>query len=283
MIKIINHDYAVGLGSSLMRILHCLYYKKQEDLLYFNFYNKDYSDKNLFDVFFVQPFKKEIGTNPVKVEYINDIWKLGDFFLCYGNEQNTKFGKDQFEKKERVDTLRNLWTRYIKIRESIIAPANLFWSDYFNNKQILGVHKRGTDQFGPNGHARGQRHLLDDNYYIKVIDEMLNKQKFDNIFLSTDEQQTVNVLKKRYGSMLIKQDTFLCPPNSIEGIHNIHKNSSEANRNQIAQEVLKDIFLLSKCNFCLNVKSNVSLASIFMRTDYNYKFIDNHIDYGALG
>lgn len=283
IIKVINHDCAVGLGSTIMRALHCLFYRQNNELFYFNFYNSDYSDKNVWNAFFEQPFKKEIGTAPVKVEYVDDIWKMGDFFLCYGNKQNKMYGKDQFERPDRVGPLRDLWKSHIKIKSDVIQPAESFYLEHFKQKKVLGVHKRGTDQFGPNGHARGQQHLLDEGFYIKTIDQRLSEQHFDNIFLSTDEQRAVDVLTKRYGSMLLKQQTVLCPPNNNEGIHNLYKKTSENIRNQIGAEVLRDIYLLSKCDFCLNVKSNVSLASIFMRNDFNYAFIDNHVDYGALG
>lgn len=282
-VKIIKNTCAVGLGSTIMRGLHCLYYRPKNDLYYFDFYNSDYSDNNVWNTFFIQPFKEEIGCKPVSVEYINDIWKLGDFFLCYGNEQNTKFGKHQFETPERIEPLRQLWNEHIKIHNFILQPAKEYFKNFFQTKKILGVHKRGSDQFGPNGHAKGQEHLLDTNFYINLINKKLKEEHFDNIFLATDEEEMYISLRKQYGNKLLKQHTTLCPSHCNFGVHNIHKNSPEQKRNEIGYEVLRDMYLLSKCNFCFNVKSNVSLASIFMRSDYNYQFIDNHVDYGALG
>jgi hypothetical protein len=83
---------------------------------------------------------------------------------------------------------------------------------------------------------------------------------------------------------MIKYPTELVSPaNNHQGLDLLHINDEHTKRVHLGIEMLSDAFLLSKCDYCLNMRSNVSLTSIMMRDNHNYKFIDDHIDYGCLG
>ena len=277
-VNIIRHDCSVGLGSTIMRALHCLYYRDPSKLYYFDFYNLDYSDKNVWNTFFNQPFKDQIGTEEVKANYINDIWAMGDFFLCYGRIQDEKYGKFQFKDEQRVNSIRSLVSKFVTIKKDIMDPILDFERNNLQNYKVIGIHKRGTDLFS-NGHARGQSQIMNLDYIKRTIDEKLKQESFDKLFLATDEAKCYDELKNYYGSkFLIKQPTFLSPNNL--GVHDLNRNQKEEERIKRGKEMIGDSYLLSRCNFCLNMRgSNVSLFSIFLRNDFNYSFIDDDVNY----
>jgi hypothetical protein len=279
-VKIITDKLDAGLGATIMRGLHCLYYKPSEDLYYFDFYNKWYSDNNVWNTFFIQPFKAEIGTDFVEVNTINNIFCLGNFFLSYGKSQD----KYQFNNTTLIKTLQKLFHKYVNIHPYILEKAVKMYNSDFTDHKVLGVHRRATAHFY-NGHTAGQRHLFEIDFYKKVIDDQLRNNNFTKIFLATDEQQAYDDLVNYYGkSMMIKYPTELVSPaNNHQGLDLLHINDEHTKRVHLGIEMLSDAFLLSKCDYCLNMRSNVSLTSIMMRDNHNYKFIDDHIDYGCLG
>lgn len=54
---------------------------------------------------------------------------------------------------------------------------------------------------------------------------------------------------------------------------------NESFKNKLLLESLVDMVCLSKTHYSYYMASNVSLVSMLMRKDFNYNFIDNHIDY----
>ena len=61
------------------------------------------------------------------------------------------------------------------------------------------------------------------------------------------------------------------------GTHFINVYGSENWKTQLGTEALTDAILLSKCKYSLLSQSNLSLASILLRDDYNFEFLDAHI------
>ena len=284
-VNIIKHSCTGGLGSTIMKLLHCLYYRDPNQLYYFDFYNSNYSDTNVWNTFFIQPFAKQIGTKEVQANYIYDIWKMGDFFLGYGKEQDIKYGKFQFKNTDRVNEIRNLVNNFVFFKQETLKHAIEFKDKHFNNQKVLGLHKRGSDMFSNRGHGYGQEHFLTIDNIKKIIDKTNKDVCFDKLFVATDEQKTVTDLCKYYGEkFILKQPTFLVPVNSTTSIQELNRNLKEEERKLRGLEMLGDAYLLSECNFCLNSRgSNVSLLSIFLRKNFNFTFIDDDVNYWHLG
>lgn len=285
-LKIIQDDSAVGLGSTILRVLHNLQYLKENQILYFEMRNLLYSSKgNTWNKFFHQPFedKKEIIKKMFEdnnFELEKCWYKSGKFVLSYGKDQD----KDQFLNKEFVTSLRRLTKQYIKIKQDIARSGNEFVKNNYGMQNVLSLHKRGTDHFVSGGHAAGQKHLMDYKSIIKpAIERALKENKCDKLFLATDEQETYDNVKKDFGSILLKYNTDLIPSGSDTGLHYSNAYSDEAKKNKLAVDMLTDVIIMSSCKYSLCMKSNVSILNILFRNDFNYEFIDNHIDYGMAG
>jgi len=285
-LKIIKDNSAVGLGSTILRVLHNLQHLSDDRILYFEINNLLYSSQgNTWNKFFYQPFennKDEIKSLFKKGDYeIETCWyKCGKFVLSYGKDQD----KDQFLNRDFVSPLRKIIQKYFKIKKEIAEIGDTFIKNNNDMQNVLSVHKRGTDHFVSGGHAAGQKHLMDYKAVIKPsIERALKDKKCDKIFLATDEQETYDNVKRDFGNILLKYNTELIPTGSDGGLHYSNAYSDENKKYKLGVDMLTDVTIMAACKYSLCMKSNVSILNILLRDNYNYEFIDNHIDYGMAG
>lgn len=281
---VVRDDSAVGLGSTVLRVLHHLIFLQPNTISYYEMQNKLYTNSgNTWNKFFYQPFAKDkefIMQKFNEGDYeLTTSWGNGQkFFLSYGKDQK----KDQFTNPGLVLPVRNTFANFIKIKENITEISKNFIENNLKNKKILSVHIRGTDMF--TSHAAGQLHLIDYKKYVKpAVEKALNDQKFDNIFLATDNFDTVKNFKEDFGDLVIKRPTDLATKDNPYGLHYSNINSSDEVKYKLGVDMLVDAIIMSKCDYSLCVRSNVSILNILMRQDFNYNFIDDHIDYGRAG
>ena len=77
----------------------------------------------------------------------------------------------------------------------------------------------------------------------------------------------LNFLKQRYGKLVLYDDTIQISSDNTP-LHNL------PNRGIINEEVLSNVYVLSKCNHFLYSFSNVSLLALIMGAN-NFKTITN--------
>jgi hypothetical protein len=286
-VRIIHEKEAVGIGSTIFRGAHLLYYKKPDDILYFDFRNVLYNDpkKNVWSAYLKQPFehKKQFiidqyNSKAATLEYGIFNNKNEPFLFCYGAEQ--KNGAD-FANKERVQEFRNKLRPYLIFKQHIIDKVNTFIDSNFSNKKVLSIHKRGTDLFSDTGHAKNQEHLFDYDFIKNRVNKIIGN--YDAIFLATDEQETLDKFKYEYGSKILTYATTRAERGNKAGLHISSIYKSPEKKYILGEEAIIDTILMSKCDYSFCVRSNLSLLNIILRDDFNYEFIDDHIDYGNLG
>lgn len=136
------------------------------------------------------------------------------------------------------------------------------------NSNSLGVHVRKTDH---------TRHgvLLDDEYYFSKIDENLENDNYDNIFISTDDSNVIVTFKNRYGTKLFYNDDIIRNTGSIS-IHN----SNYPDKEKLASDVMRDALSMTKCKKILITASNVAGYVLTVNPTIKYDHIDRHISYG---
>lgn len=282
VVKIIYDNESVGLGSTIFRGLHKLYYKKPEEIFYFKFNNNLYSNnKNTWNQYLHQPFEQER-------EFIEEEYRNGRSLIEYGFRDNNKFifcyGRDQdngneFKNKIKVQRYRELFNKYIKFKLDIEKKADNFYNKEIKGRKTISIHCRGTDQYTEYGHAGNNRELLN----FQFINNVLKSKDFDFIFLATDEEETLNKFKNFYGDKIITYSTIRCKKDSKLGIHFTFTNEKDEKKYLIGEEALVDSILMSRCDSSLYVRSNISLLSLLLRKDFNYEFYDDHIIYDNLG
>jgi hypothetical protein len=160
-----------------------------------------------------------------------------------------------------IDTCNALIKKYIKIKPHIEAKLSAFYANHFSGKKVLSVHKRGTDHYK-------EVKPLHVNEYFQCTDNIIDD--FDNIFLCTDEQQTVKDFCSRYGDKLITYDSIRAELNNKSGVH---YSSGAFNPYLMGEQVLIETLLMSKTNFLIKTVSNVSNAALFFNKNLQYKEI----------
>jgi len=122
---------------------------------------------------------------------------------------DNKFYRDE-EFKNKITTSDNLVTllkKKIKLKKTKYKTINYLRRKLFKGEKILGVHHRGTGY-------KITEYPITINQMINIINEILKKDKYDKIFLVTEDSVNFKALKKYYALPICKnsldetKDTF---------------------------------------------------------------------------
>lgn len=175
--------------------------------------------------------------------------KVGNFEtnITYASDQNLYFDLAvygfQISQNESVDLIR----RYVKVRQEILDEVNLFRDLYFDKKFVIGFHYRGTDkiiEYPRTSYNMAYKVLKKQLALLKVR----HRKKEMKVFVSTDEQQFLDFLKKRIPELLIYKNHVRSTDTSTA----LHKtNAFFISKYQSGREALVDCLLLSNCNYLI--------------------------------
>ena len=204
--------------------------------------------KNVWQIFF----------NQTTTHDLESVYKSKN---VYFSPNNLKFRLEVFKKKN----LKKIFDRYIKINDEILKIISIFTKKNFKNKKILGIHFRGT--IAPS-HA-----FPPTIFEIKnLIDKKIKYERFDKVFLLTEQLKYYNELKKMYGSLICSYDYF-----RSDDVKDFSSNLRKNHRNRLGIESLVETITLSKCNEIVYCETNISLFAIFYS---NFKIKKCHLDKG---
>lgn len=182
----------------------------------------------------------------------------------YFSPNNLNFRLEVFKQRK----IKKIFDRYIKINDEILKIISIFTKKNFKNKKVLGIHFRGTDQkIAPN-------HSFPPTIFeIKnLIDKKIKYERFDKVFLLTEQLKYHNELKKTYGSLICSYDYF-----RSDDVKDFSSNLRKNHRNRLGIESLVETITLSKCNEIVYCETNISLFAIFYS---NFKIKKCHLDKG---
>lgn len=128
------------------------------------------------------------------------------------------------------------------------------------NDKTLGVQIRGTDK-------KQEVPKIPDDLIIKSISQTLNDYNLNKIFLSTDDNYYLQLLKNNLKENVIYNENNLI---SYDG-NPLHFSK---NRKKTNKDVLLDIYLLSNCEHFLYCYSNVSYLALTIGSK-KQKYIKN--------
>jgi hypothetical protein len=240
-----------GFFSDFNLITAALTYLRENNITDFSFiwnniYYSTNSHENLFDKFFFKTTEFE------NYDAVYDIGDIGGTLFKHFNEHE-------------------IWVR---------ANETLKHFNYFDNSvykrcydqcyksaNTLGIHVRGTDHSAHGG-------LLDITYYFDQVDAKLSNNKFESIFLATDEYRVVDQFINRYGD-IVKVNPNITRSNTQQGVHY----SNFTNKEELAEEVLTDAISLSNCDHILITSSNVSGYTLCINPNIGHTYIDRHVEY----
>ena len=151
--------------------------------------------------------------------------------------------------------LKLIFEKYIKIKKKYIIRTNNFTKKFFNKKKVLAVHFRGTSM------KTIPRHPLPPtpDQIINLIDRAIQKYKFNMIFLVTDELNYLKLFKEKYGKMLCYRNSFRSNKSKIFDL-----NPRKLHRYKMGVDALEDTLLMSKLNYLICSRSNMSEVASLM-------------------
>ena len=160
----------------------------------FNGFNVSSLNKNPWEFFFEQPFGFSLESVKKNAHYIT--YFDYNYTICnlYGR-------KNIFYNKATLDYWHTIALKYIPIKKEIIKESNYIRKKLFKNcKNILGILLRGTDYIS----LKPKNHPIQPNTEIVIKDviKQLKKNKYDYIFLTTEDQIILKKFIIRFGSKL---------------------------------------------------------------------------------
>lgn len=167
-----------------------------------------------------------------------------------------------------IDTMASIVSKYLSFNDDIQKKMDDDSERVMgNHKSIMGIHFRGTDyKLNMNGHPIA---LTPDDYF-DVVDSIISENRFDGIFLATDDLNALAAFKNRYGSMIVYYDDVFRASKNVSIVFEQSEDSKDGKR--IGYEALRDSYTLSKCNGLLVGYSQVAIFSVIYKRSTGKKY-----------
>ena len=236
--EIINNEIQRGFFSDFLQIMVDINEMNRNNIdwcIYWKSMMYQYDDSNLFDKFFYQKNNYTTFT-PNRVI------------------TNTQIGRNYPIKHPSYE--------YMIPYSDCVINNNLLGSEFFksldnpftNQGKILGIQRRVTDKF-----HEYPKNVIDIFEYEKTIMKYFEDGKFDKIFMITDDIESEEYFKSKYGDLFITTDSIKGDKKGARnGVHNCLK----SDRDKLAYDVVRDSYLLSQTDFKIITDSNVSSFSL---------------------
>jgi hypothetical protein len=167
------------------------------------------------------------------------------------------------------EKIRNIFSEIFKdriqIKESILNKTEKYFKKTFFTQKILGIHYRATDiRVSIKTHPEILKKESIEKYF-EFID--LNRDKYENIFLATDDENISHLFQAKY------PDKIVISP-SEKSINDISLHKEGSNRRKKGEEALFDAIILSKCSFLLHGHSNLANFSLILNKNLEHRNLD---------
>lgn len=141
---------------------------------------------------------------------------------------------------------------HIRMQDNVIRQIDRY-RDEFTNSRVLGIHFRGKEINTTPGHSFGPL----PKQIIRQTDDLLEKFHLDKIFLVTEEQLYVDLMKRRYGDLVLVTDAFRSAK-----VNSYNLNPRPLHRYLLGLEILADAELLSLSSVILCSNTGVAAHAV---------------------
>tara|TARA_B100001057_G_C22834587_1_gene944761 strand:+ start:1073 stop:2122 length:1050 start_codon:yes stop_codon:yes gene_type:complete len=247
---VINRSSHAGIFSYLSFVLNHLLIAKQYNFIpvvdmqnFTNPYNeidKIHDTLNSWEYYFEQTSNYDLSE---VYSSKNVIFSRNDFNvnMSYRIHLEPKFN----ELKKKEIRIKQIYNDYVN---------DYFKKNNLENKKILGIHFRGTSYKTSRGHIFPA--TIDQ--MKQNVDKILLQEKFDKIFLCSEEKNYLDFFIKNYSDKLLYLDTYRSDQNDA-----FKKYNRKNHRYLLGDESIKEALILSNCSSLLFVRSNIINAANF--------------------
>ena len=244
---IINRSPGAGLFSNLTFVLNFILVSRKKKFIpivdmqnfptIYNEKNKIFNSYNAWDYYF----------KPLNKYSLKEVYK----------SKNVYFSDSNFISGMALDMtnleLKKMF-KLISFKKKFFIKANNFYNNKFNkNDKILGVHFRGSTYKVARGHAFPPTVDI----MIKNINLLMEKFNYNKLFIVTEEQSYLEILKEKYKNNCIFYNSY-----RMENVDSFKIYPRKNHRYKLGEETLIETILLSKCDGLTYIKSNVISAAI---------------------
>ena len=163
--------------------------------------------------------------------------------------------------EEYINEMSRMLKKYIHYNDKTIKYLENGYKELIGNKKALAVHFRGTDyrrQY--NNHPV----FVTIEQEIERVHEVLERNNYDVIFLATDEHSAIKIFQNEFGDKVKYFEDIWRASGEDESVAFSH--SARAQHHYLlGLEVLRDQYMLTKCNGLVGGMSNLTLTAQMMR------------------
>lgn len=234
-------DYNPGLFSVFFSVIGALnfYEKKMEDCtgLIVDFENQGlYHDMkqgpNWWTYYFEPINLGHDKSQPKKFPYSKH-----SEFACLAAEMPSQQGHELIKK-------------YVKLKPHMQKKIDQFVHDNFKGHRVIGVHYRGTDKII-------EAPTVSYDVIIRLIKNEIQKDTTTKIFIATDEEKFLHVMKHNFPGKIIALNAL----RSKQGYPVHYPSNGGFDNYKKGEDAIMDCILLSKCSKLIRTSSNLSAAA----------------------
>lgn len=230
--------------------------------------------RNVFEYYFSQPTSCGVSdalySNTVYIPTNNNMDVL--LHECKSQWYDLSF--------EYLKKMGDIYKKYLHFNPETESAISHDVDNVILSKKTLAIHYRGSDyRINANGHPKS---LLLEDYY-PYIEQAMQQEKYDYIFVATDDLSALDELKKRYKNVVYFEDTLRTSGDvSVAFL----KNDRTHHKYRLGYEVLRDAYALSWCDGLIAGHSQVASGAQIMKFSrnerYSYcKMLENGINHNS--
>jgi hypothetical protein len=231
----------LGLGARIVKTLEIALYCREKGLtplIRYNYREDPGNDVDYFGLLFYHKHPEVHDDRRVRFTKIRYVEELG--------------WPEDYNKKLKLAFAKSLFDQYFGINSEILSETDQFWEGHFGDKQVLGVHHRGTDKAGE-APLVAKEQLLE-----RILTILRSRPNLETIFLSTDDEAIIHFLTHADlpVPLFFRQDAV----RSNDG-DQFHR-KKEVSKSIVNRDAIVNMLLLSRCRFLLKTASILSDCSV---------------------
>lgn len=250
-----------GFFAEYRRLLNYLYYADQLHLIPYIEFTEDYTyaekqpvhgHTNPFEYYFLQPCVTEKESREYRYMITNR-----DCDQDFSRRLKPENGYDLSE--AYVAAMADVSRKYIRPNsetEEMMRKARAFLGE----RKTLGVHVRLTD-FRKNYY--GHPTCVTADRHLETCRNAVEKFGFEQVFLATDDVETVELFRKEFGEKLLIYPDVVRSNGEVSVAFS--RSERENHHYLLGLEVLRDMYTLSICSGLVAGKSQVSICAYIQR------------------